>query len=472
MANYIASQLDATKKATSIVYSVTDPIFRKAVESGRLTGYPDFPNLSQAFKVASILQADYVLTYDAAAVKSRTSKARAELYQAGRRVWKDELNFGVQDPNGSDERDTAQSLARTWATHLAEGPFKYVKVDVKVPTPAPMDGQSPKTVVDPSPVAPIEKKPVDNASLKSRVDKMVADGEVLKAVALLRDSIDASPLDAERRLMLVQTLLDANLSSQAGDEADRALKLFPDNEDLRQLAAKAWIAAGKSDAAKSDVNEAIARNQGGGKMKVLLAELALAHSDPKIALENLDQSVKEQPTAEALYLRALCRSIMGGLDGAKIDMDALAKQKPPIDPAAFPQIYELGANYFDGNFKTLGSEAREVMQDALVKPDDTGLHDRVTEMLRLLASQTSFMATAPVPAAYQPSHDRRLLAYKLMVETLNGVQSFFSGGGQDALTEARIDLGEALKQAELAHEAYAEAQKQLTPIDPAKTGSA
>jgi tetratricopeptide (TPR) repeat protein len=451
MANYIASQFYTEGRAKAIVYGLTDPMFRDAVDSGKLVKPPKWPTLTQSFAIAQRLGADYVFAFHPGSIKDNAEKARAELYDHGRKVWSEEVNLGVRQNDSVSKDSTSESIARTWVMHLQtdKGPFKAVSPVHAQPTPTDQTGQQPV-----APTTPPPTKVDDDSNLKTLVEKLLLDHMTDRAIALLRDAVDQKPYDAERRIMLVQTLLDAHESAAAGEEADRAVLIAPDHTELRALAAKAWLAAGKSSEAQAALTDAIVHNKDDVKTRLTLAEISIARLEPDKALDLLDSSIKQKPTRQAYYLRALCRALLGGSDGLQNDLSAAGKLNETETQSDVRRRYELAASTLDDAFKAMGDETRILLQRATVRPDDAGIHEQVNEYLRVLKSRIAYLNAIPVPAAYHGSNERRLLAHRDMVQTMLSLQSFFSGGGQDAMTDARIDLGEALKQAASAKSAF------------------
>jgi tetratricopeptide (TPR) repeat protein len=449
VANYLANEFDAEGKATPIVYGMTDPVFRSAAESGKILEIPKWPSLRQAVDIGRRLGARYVLVYDFAAIKRGTSNSQAALYMDGKRAWSEKLNLGVNGSHGVSADQSGESIARTWAMHICLGPLKSVVAHVKLPTKAVAAGQAPEPIEG----APAAKVDTDS-QVKTQVDTLVQAGDFARAVAVLRDAVDQKPFDVDRRILLVQALLDCHRSSEAGEEADRAVLLAPDNDELRALAARAWIAAGRSDEARSALNGAIARNPGGEHTRLMLAELSLARQEPDKALDHLDAAIKERPTREAYYMRGLCRALLGQPNEVNANLTEANKLSDPISPADLTRLYALAGAALDEALKTMGEDTRLLMQRAQVHPDDTATHDKVSANLRALQARVAFLSGFPTPEVYRGSNDRRGLATRLLVQTMLAIQSFFSGGGQDAMIDARVDLGEALKEAAGARSAF------------------
>lgn len=218
------------------------------------------------------------------------------------------------------------------------------------------------------------------------------------------------------------------------------------------MAARAWIQAGRPKEAQDELNEAVAHAPDAPATRLLLAEVALADLNPERALPHLDAAIKAEPTPDAFYLRALCRAMLGGVDGLKLDLDEMSHREPKAADADIDRRYRLAVSVFDRLNKRDGLEIRDLIQKAAIKPKDAGLHDGLTAVEQRLAARIAFMEMMATPATLQKTHDRWLLADKLLAESLVNVRSFI-GGADDALTDARMNLGEGIKQADLARSA-------------------
>jgi len=338
--------------------------------------------------------------------------------------------------------------------HISLGPLKSVVSRRPNDTPKEAAGQEPKPVETVLPA-----KVDDDSLLKQRVDRLIQSSDYPRAVTLLRDAIDEKPFDVDRRVLLVQTLLDANRSADAGEEAERAILLAPEREELRALAAKAWMSAGAKDQARAALNEALIRDPNGMKTRLMLAELSLARLEPDKALDHLDLAIKEHPSKQAYYMRALCRALLGEASAVTMDLTSAKQIQGPESASEVQRLYVLAASTIDDSFKTMGDDMRAVMQRALARPDDSSVHQKVSDNLHLLQARQAFLNDFPIPPVFKGSNNRRALSLSLFVQTMLAMQQFFGGGGPDSMTDARVDLGEALKEAAGARAAFVDEQK-------------
>ncbi len=453
IANYMAQALDSHGRVISIVYGLTDPTFRQLVQDGKIKVAPDVPKLEDLGKIAGQIGADYVFSYTSS-MKGTKIVAKGELRKSGRKIWNHEETLSVQLSNGYADSDTAESIARTWTLMLEAGPFKDLASAPKAPTPDLQPGQTP-VKTDPIPVAPTPKKAADNSQLRKDLEKLVASGEVSRAVAMARDAIDAQPSDLERRTLLIQVLQSAGQNEAAAKEARRAADLMPDKPELRSIAARAWLAAGKPDEARADMNEAVARDPDSAPTRLMLAQISLLQLQPERALEHLERAIKSQPSTDAYVMRALCRTLLGGADGAKLDLDAGAKLTPEPAPGDVIRRYEFSMGIMDSVTEKVGADVRALMQRSLQKGESKAVRELLDNQSRLVKARVDFLTMFGPPPSHAKSHEVRLLAQRLLTESFTGIDAYLKSGSEDDMTEARINLGEALKQQKSAQEAYA-----------------
>lgn len=436
----LAVELEATGRASAVEWRMTDPVFRGAVLNNVLKDVPDAPTPNQVMATAGLLHADYVLMVNSVLDAGRV-KAKAQLFHAGRSIWKDATTLGVFSGSQQSDADTAHSIAHTWALKIAAGPFQGVRVQTKAPTPEPLPGQAP-TVVPPTPAAPA---PVDDDNLRKQVEALVKDQRPGNAVILARDSVDAMPLDSGRRLILIDLLEKEGHPAEAASEARHAADVLSDQNELRLRAARAWIAAGNLEEAQTDLNEAVAREPNAVEARLLLGELCLQRLQPQPALDHFDAVLKAGPTSDAYFDRALCRSLLGGADGVQLDLAEAAKDAKTTE-AARDRRYRLAAAVLGKVTANDADQLRSMISKAVVKPKDQDLRDQADSMKRGIQARIALLSAMDTPAVHKGSSGRLLLAQNLLNQTLQDVESIMGGGGEDVATDARINLGDAMKQ--------------------------
>jgi tetratricopeptide (TPR) repeat protein len=460
LADYLASELSASARLSPIVLSMTDPVFRTAVLEGKLKDVPDEPNLDQVMAAARQLQVEYVMSCQAAREGSKV-RAIGQLFRNGRSVWKDQQLANVAKGGQNDEENTARSIARTWNIKINAGPLKDKVEQPAAATPEAAPGQAPRT-----PDLPVIKAPtVDAATLKAQIEAQVTAGQPEEALLIARDAVDESPLDLDRRMLLVRLLQSTGKDELAAGEARRAAELMPDKVGLRVLAARAWMSIGNLDEAQAELNEAIARDPNGAETRLLLGEMSLIRLQPEKALEHLSAAIKEEPSRDAYFLRALCRGLLGGGEGAKADL-AQTEKAPATASRDSVQQYALAATVLDQATTQAANSVRSLIQRAAVRPKDKEVRDQLELLQQGVQAKVAFLTAVQVPANHKGSHNRSVLAQKLLAQTLLDLQGYIDAGGEDAITDARINLGEALKQVSAAREAFAAERVGSVPKKP------
>jgi tetratricopeptide (TPR) repeat protein len=431
IANLMAAEFDQNGKVQAIVYGLSDPIFRQAATSGKLGNPPEVPTTTSIMAVAGPLDAEYVAVVSCVNDKGRYV-AKLELLRGGKSIWKDDQNMAASTSTALNN-DAVRSLARTLVTRMSAEPLKGLSAPV-VTTPAPPDpGQAPPTVsvaVTPPPVAK------DNTELIKSAAQLSDGGKAMQAIQILRDGVDVSPLDPALRLALVRTLAEVD-PLLAASEAHNAGLLMPEVAELRTLAARAWLKAGQPENAQVELNEAIARDPDAVPTRLLMAEIAIAQLKPELALQHVDFALGKQPTPEGFFLRALCYAVAGKTPEMKGDM---AKAGGNLQ-----EHYDFATEVLDRGMQLDATQVRALMQRVVVKPDERTSVELVGRLQQSYQTRAEFCELMQIPEPFRAAHNQRLLAYRLMAQTLSDLQSFMAGGGDAALSDARIDLAEALR---------------------------
>jgi len=441
--NFFAQEVDDAGKMTSIVWGMTDPVFREAAMSGKIKNAPDHPKLDEVFPVARDLGAEYVVVCEATKAGTDVT-ASATLYKDGREIWKDKENMGVAKVSGFDSQSSAHSVARTMVLKMGGTILKGLMVQQKAQTPEAAQGQSPVE----TPVTPPAPAKLDDDALKTDVDALVKQKNITGAIAMLRDAIDIAPFDAVRRSMLIEVLKDRD-PKMAADEAKRAGALLPDHPEFRILAAKALMNAGSSKEALEELNQAIARAPNAPSTRLLLAEMSIRKLEPEKALPHLDEAMKAENSADCHFLRAVCDALLGKPDGVRSEIEAMDKQTTTKNPSDVARHHNLAIAVLDQQMAKDADEIRTLTQRAIIKPKDPDTNDRIRQIQRSVAARGVLLAMIASPIGDQPVHDRWVLAHKLLAQSLLDLQSF-TGGSEDSLTDARLNFSQAIEEAEKA----------------------
>lgn len=447
----LAQELYTAGRVSPIVWSLTDPIFRAAVNDGLIRNPSDNPSMKQVRAAQRKLKIDLVL-FITAYQDGDQLHAAAELYKGDKPIWKDQKDMSVTLSGHFDQDGAIKSLARTWAQILGQDPFKPYAPSPERQTPEPDPGSVPKPADVQTPLAP---KASDNKSLFAEADRLLKNGEGSKGVGLLRDAVDAAPDDIERRQGLAEYLLKVHKPELAATEARRACQTAPNNLALRMLAARAWMEAGRPDEAQSDLNEVVARDPEGAGARELLGEAALWQLKAPAAIDHFDAAIKDKPTPELYLYRSLARAVGG--DSAASG-DDLAQVKG-LDEEGTDARYTFSVLILDKAFSQITDELKPLYQAAVSKPGKD-VSDGADYQSKRLSALVAIFQALPIPKSHAKSNDRRILALNLLNESISDVGAYIDAPNDDTMSDARINLGEAMKQMAAAQDEYKSEQEQ------------
>lgn len=432
----LANEFEEDGRTAPVVWGLTDPIFRSAALDGKLGDVPLLPTRAQALNVGRKLGAGYVLLYRSE-YKDGSLNASAELVQDGRTIWKDAKNMGATLNNAQNNDDAAASIARTWVLLLSTGPLKGLPSKKAAATPPPTQGQTPIKADDPPPPPP----PTTNVGdLEARLSALTKGGKHDAARALARDAVDADPLSPAPRMALVRLLAAQGDPDGAAEQARRAADLMPDQAELRIDAARRLLAIGKVREAHEQANELRARMPEDKAARRLSAEVALAEDDGETAIREIEPILKAGDDPQSLLLRGLARARLGGADGAAADLKAWSTATS--DPVARAEGYGYARRMLGAMAERASEKMLPLLQRATAQPKSGAVRDELDEVQRQAQARTAAWAALTAPAGDQKQHDAWSLAHRLLTLATADLRAYL-GGNEEALTAARIDLGEA-----------------------------
>lgn len=470
---YLAQDLEEDGRVSPVAWGLSDPMFRAAVEDKILKNPPELPNLQQAKQVASQLKAEYLFVVTAWKEGEKV-KAKAQLYRRGSLIWEDPKKSNIPDamarnqkiaenlakkqgtqlPKIDDEdkaepgvrvitisslaefsaENAARSLARTYAQLLGSDPLRNLTAKPLQDTPDPDQGQ--KTItIEPPPI-----RQVDNKQMLVEVDASLKAGKTDVAINLLREGIDAEPLDVERRRHLVKVLMSVGQYAVAAQEARRAASLLGEGIVLRTLAVRAWLNLGQTAEAQADLNEALAREPENAEVQLLQGILKLSAGDLPAAVASLSTSIAKAPTEEALFARSVVYALGGDGERSKADLEQ-ANQLGGSEVVRFRLLWPASIGRGEG----AGAEIRQLLQQIRVNRKDEAALASAGNLLKGLDSLIGLLIDSQPPAANKNSYDRLVLALNLLSQSVSGVLDYAKTGAEETLSEATINLGEGVK---------------------------
>lgn len=473
--NYLAQELDQQGRVAPIVWSVTDPYFRAAIDDGILKAPAEHPSLEEAQKGTGRLKADYLL-YVYAKREKDVILARAQLFHRGKLIWQDPSKESAEDaearkklerldqqarqrgvevpqrPEQSgfrsmsvsldselDIENAGQSLARTWVMVLASGPLKDLKPRPAAQTPDVDPGVQP-------PVAEVpEPKQVDNKDLIVEVQKALTKGNADLAINMLRDAIDVEPFDFERRRMLIETLMTTGHFEVAAGEARRAADLMPDQVELRLMAARAWLRVGVADEAQVDLNEAVVRAPDSAITRQLLGEMSLMKQEVASAIEHFTASIEKAPKADSFFSRGVALVLSGMPKEAERDFEQAKTLGLAEDPNSQNLRFGTVTSLVDAGIAKQAGGIRDLIAKARLNRNDHQVGETLGKHIAFVAGMRDLVERVPAPNNHQVSAEHRALALSLLHQCMTEIQDFLRSGDEEVLADATLSLGESLK---------------------------
>lgn len=435
IAQRLAEELDLEGRVVPIVWSRTDPVFREALEAGRVVGDVDRPTDDDLRATVERLGAEFLIVV--AGVKEGgevVGEFRMTSRGTTREILRDERKFRVEGGVGADWESATDTLARTWAMRLATGPFARLEPRPKRTLEAPRDGSR-------EALRPPALPDVDDARV-AEAEELVRTGRFGDAILVLREAVDSRPLDPRRREALVRVYLAAGLVEQAAVEARGAAALVPDRVDLRLLAARCWLAADRLEDAQADLNEAMARDPDSASTSLLHGEILLARGRADEALGAFERSAAREDGFDARLGRLMAQAMRGELEVVREELPRL----PAVEPSRQLEAYRRLVSVARAEAERLAMRLREVAQAGRLNPGSADVRAIAGRVARTAGAWSLLVGRFGAPDVHRESHELRALAHSLLAQAAGLVLDSLNEGDESLGEEASVTLGEAVKQ--------------------------
>ena len=454
----LAQALEEDGKLDPIVWSDSDPVFRAALLDGRIKGSITNPTVADVQSAAKALGCDYVMAITVS-MKGTGVSGHLDFLKGTQSIWSDSETMDPKRATSGDLDNAVRSVARTWSVHLTQGPLRKFASEPSPPVaPPPAQGQAPRVSAT---VDPVHQQP-DSTKALAEYQALMAAKKVTEATTTLREAIDASPLDANLRIAFIQHLSKLGRNPEAAAEATRASLLIPDSSELRALAAQAFIDTGQSAQAETQLNEALARNPDDVPTRTMIADMDLGALKPQAALEHIDAAMKKAPSKDLAFRRALADALIG--DGGAVTSDLAQATQLTNWTGSVDQTYVRCMRALDHGLDQGIGDLRSLVQRATVKRQDPEVAKAIDDQIAIVQARQALLSGWNPPSAHKSSHGKRVLALNLLSEFLSGLKAFLSDGSEDTLSDANINLGEAVKQFTSAREALATEQGSIAKV--------
>ncbi len=432
----VAQFLDEQARVLAVIYGPIDPLFRAAQNEGLLKDAPTKPDLEAAKKAARVLQADYLLWVDVEE-KSERFLSVHKLYKGGKEIWASQSELSVKVKNQSDRINAIQSLGRTIATALEYEPLKELPSLGKATPNEALPGQQPIKPVEGAVTAP--RVPVDE--LVAQAERFVEEGNYRAALLTLREAVDTDPTSAKARVALIRLYSKMGRPALAMQTAMSAAGIVKDPGMMVEVA-RAFAQGGKYNEARSLLNDALMLAPESEDIRIAMGELLMAEANPVQALDHFNAAAKSGKNASAFAMRALCRGLLGGTDGAKLDYSKAVE----LSAEAPKATYERAMSILDRALGGEGDLLRGLFQRGIVRRDSVEVRDSLAAQERFAQATLAIIEGWDRASRYNASHDQRVLALNLLLQCVTEFRTYLGSGDEQDLVNARLTLGEALRE--------------------------
>ena len=441
--NPMANELDSVGQLHSVTYAIEDPIVRDAFLANKITKPQRFFTFEDVLTAAKTINIPYVLWIEGQNANVKFGKqqqkvlnCKVTLYKNGKKVYEDTDNQSVSLSKDGTPDDTIRSVMSSLNTKMQSGPLKGLQKYPKAGIPIVGKGQSPiiPETNDDDPVLN------DWIAIQERVKNSLADRKFVVAEMLLRDAVDAAPADANRRRALIDFLQTHNRVDAAVDATISAAEALGD-PTLIVKAARILMENNQVERAGEIIKDAIVTDPTNPTTQLMEAELRMRAAMPDQALKHLEIAIKAKPSAEAYFLRGICRALLGAEDGVKLDMDRASKEDPQIFNSQYPRMGMI----LDAAFDVEGPDLKSLLAKAAAKRTAEEVTDAIDGQDRMAKACIALIVENPANIKYDKSHGMRLLALNLLLQSLTELRHYTAKGDQESLDESRTDLTETLK---------------------------
>lgn len=449
IAGMVADALNELGQVKPILYDPSDPAIRAAVARGNIDPL-QVPTDAQIQKIAGGLGVDYTLIL---ACQKHEGEAMplARLFRGsqGRPIWS--YGFGEDNKNrpmiytdgkvnkeqteqikgaigdfkeiGSaltvmsdgvpDWESTGLTIARTIASLLRQSAFKHLPVrpNIKIPMvngDLRIDGDNGALIAPPG------------LQAVQIVQSLRSEGNIDKAIIILRDAIDQNPKDASLRVLLAELLSSEKLHAESAAVWDSVAHITGKPAEAWLEAAKEWGLAKEPIRAQNAVHQALARGLVNPLALSILSESMAARGEFNEALEAVSKSIDSGPTPRAIIVKATLHAMLGQKEKAKSELTPLSGSNPEGMEMAYDISMSIVDTQLDTLLKTFQSVPR-ILADNQYEPEYLA---QLTEQIKQLEAITTLYKSLPVPSRFLRSHKARIVAQELMLKACQEMLEF------------------------------------------------
>ncbi|MBX3096136.1 MAG: hypothetical protein KF812_04685 [Fimbriimonadaceae bacterium] len=477
----LARELDIEGRVQPVAWSSTDPIFLDVLNRERISNYAA-PDVETRERVRKALGAQFVLEVEAVKQEDQSLVA-ATLKRDGRVVWQLVPSNDRNNPtprvlvNGVEDREatrelrgglpgnlnqdqgfyvvrvngfpdwaaTTESIVRTMTAVLGNGPLKDFPRRIRI-----------ESSLDPAFIEPRwSLTPGANGAWNETVLDRSAEGDFATVITILRDAVDEAPDDIQRRIRLVSVLAQAGLPEAAAREAERAAIWMGRESDLWGLASQMWLAAGNVAMSRNALDQALMRGYTGIAAQRMRGDIALLSGDPDEAIEFYGAVEGD----ELAWSRALAMTA----DGRDPALIVAAMQGLRLTDAMLLERYTFASRCVERTTIGLTDDISIALPIIRSGPNPEML-TRLHRARRRAAALLAFLQGVAPPRFHRESHQRRLVAYKLLEEASQEAVEYATSRDYARFEAAESRFTEGLLELQIARETFAIERRNRTDL--------
>lgn|GEM_PF-4053589 len=464
-----------------IAWSLSDPIFRSAVQSGKLNLLGSTVPLKNAFSAAKYLRCEYVLVVETKLNQGQLL-SKSQLYDHEHLIWVDPEAVDAPAPkmagtnlnrikltkeqrqqieneraadrkrmnqyqstvgyrstalelNGSaNEEGTSASLARTLVTVLDSGPFRAMAVNLVTPDPGAAPG--PVSLIESSPEIPVAQ---DKATFQANLADAEKSAHPDIILTVLRDGVDSAPFDVDRRILLVKNLIFQNEISVAAAEAKSACDLSPKSVKLHLLKGETDLRLGQANDAASEAQIALTLEPQNNEALILQARSLLGQGKLNEAITIFSSASQASSTGNNLAYLAVCQAISGDDKNAQVTWATAVAKKESV---SYPDLVAM----VDDSSLAASARLRDLFTAAITKNPQVDVKSETNKIQAVETAEFNLVSLFSPDQEYQKSNDSRVLALTLLIQTASELALYNSSRSDEDLSAGRISLGESIHQ--------------------------
>jgi len=479
----LAREFDIEGRVVPVAWSSTDPILAEVLRRENIVFIAN-PDAEMIERVRKAVGARFSLEVEAARKEDQALVA-ATLKRDGRIIWQltPTNDRNQQSPrvliNGREDREATAELRRELPGNLNQDQGWYVvrvngfpdwsaTADSIVSTLTNIIGAGPlkdfprrpriENSLDPLFIEPRwGLTPGANGAWNETVLDRSAEGDFATVITILRDAVDSDPDDLQLRLRLVTALAQAGLPEAAAREAERAARWLGREPDLWGLAAQMYLTAGNLDASQKALDEALVRGYAGPACQRLRGDIALMIGDPERAILYYGASEGD----DLAWTRALAMAANGG----EPVVIAACLEHLDLRDAMLIERYTFGMRTLERTTIGLTDDISVALPAIRFQPDPAML-TRIHRAARKAQAILAFLEGVTPPAFHRESHERRLVAYKLLVEASQNAVEYVSTRDSARFQTAETKFTEGLTEVQIARETFAIERRQRRAFGP------